>query len=62
MLLGATSQKITFFNILKIDPSVEAKVDKYAEIEYSMVGSPVISNASIDIGLKVILNIISQAT
>ncbi|XP_057218706.1 bactericidal permeability-increasing protein-like isoform X2 [Triplophysa rosa] len=32
--------------------NVEAKVDKYAEIEYSMVGSPVISNASIDIGLK----------
>uniref|UniRef100_A0A8C2A5D2 Bactericidal permeability-increasing protein n=1 Tax=Cyprinus carpio TaxID=7962 RepID=A0A8C2A5D2_CYPCA len=29
-----------------------AEVDQYAEIEYSMVGSPVISNTSIDLGLK----------
>uniref|UniRef100_A0A673H6D8 Bactericidal permeability-increasing protein n=1 Tax=Sinocyclocheilus rhinocerous TaxID=307959 RepID=A0A673H6D8_9TELE len=29
-----------------------AKVDQYAEIEYSMVGSPDISNTSIDLGLK----------
>ncbi|XP_065129072.1 bactericidal permeability-increasing protein-like isoform X2 [Paramisgurnus dabryanus] len=32
--------------------NVVAEVDKYAEIEYSMVGSPVISNSSIDFGLK----------
>uniref|UniRef100_A0A9J7XEQ9 Bactericidal permeability-increasing protein n=1 Tax=Cyprinus carpio carpio TaxID=630221 RepID=A0A9J7XEQ9_CYPCA len=32
--------------------NVLAKVDQYAEIEYSMVGSPVISNTSIDLGLK----------
>nr|XP_055040470.1 lipopolysaccharide-binding protein-like isoform X2 [Misgurnus anguillicaudatus] len=33
--------------------NVVAEVDKYAEIEYSMVGSPVISNSSIDFGLKI---------
>ncbi|XP_051767500.1 bactericidal permeability-increasing protein isoform X2 [Ctenopharyngodon idella] len=32
--------------------NVLAKVDQYAEIDYSMVGSPVISNTSIDLGLK----------
>uniref|UniRef100_A0A8C2BW82 Bactericidal permeability-increasing protein n=1 Tax=Cyprinus carpio TaxID=7962 RepID=A0A8C2BW82_CYPCA len=32
--------------------NVLAEVDQYAEIEYSMVGSPVISNTSIDLGLK----------
>ncbi|XP_051957871.1 bactericidal permeability-increasing protein-like [Xyrauchen texanus] len=32
--------------------NVLAKVDNYAEIEYSMVASPVISNTSIDLGLK----------
>ncbi|RXN31248.1 bactericidal permeability-increasing -like protein [Labeo rohita] len=32
--------------------TVLAKVDQYAEIEYSMVGSPVISNTFIDLGLK----------
>lgn len=36
---------------------VLAKVDQYAEIEYSMVGSPVISNTSIALGLKVTLSI-----
>ncbi|XP_051528278.1 bactericidal permeability-increasing protein-like isoform X2 [Myxocyprinus asiaticus] len=33
--------------------NVLAKVDNYAEIEYSMVASPVISNTSIDLGLKI---------
>ncbi|XP_073681951.1 bactericidal permeability-increasing protein-like [Garra rufa] len=32
--------------------NVLAKVDQYAEIEYSMVGSPVISSTFIDLGLK----------
>ncbi|KAK7119704.1 hypothetical protein R3I94_021510 [Phoxinus phoxinus] len=32
--------------------NVLAKVDQYAEIDYSMVGSPVISNTSIDLDLK----------
>lgn len=32
---------------------VLAQVDKYAEIEYSMVESPLISNSSIDLSLKV---------
>ncbi|XP_016391149.1 bactericidal permeability-increasing protein-like [Sinocyclocheilus rhinocerous] len=32
--------------------NVLAKVDQYAELEYSMVESPVISNAMIDLGLK----------
>ncbi|KAK3536307.1 hypothetical protein QTP86_002934 [Hemibagrus guttatus] len=32
--------------------NVLAQVDKYAEIEYSMVESPLISNSSIDLGLK----------
>ncbi|XP_067244601.1 bactericidal permeability-increasing protein-like isoform X2 [Chanodichthys erythropterus] len=32
--------------------NVLAKVDQYAEIDYSMVGSPVISNTSVDLGLK----------
>ncbi|XP_054883203.1 bactericidal permeability-increasing protein-like [Poeciliopsis prolifica] len=32
--------------------NVLAKVDKYAEIEYSMVSSPVISQSSIDLNLK----------
>ncbi|XP_071776049.1 bactericidal permeability-increasing protein-like isoform X1 [Centroberyx gerrardi] len=32
--------------------NVLAKVDKYAEIEYSMVSSPVISKSSIDLSLK----------
>uniref|UniRef100_A0A4W5KMG1 Bactericidal permeability-increasing protein n=1 Tax=Hucho hucho TaxID=62062 RepID=A0A4W5KMG1_9TELE len=32
--------------------NVLAKVDKYAEVEYSMVTSPTISNASIDFSLK----------
>lgn len=32
---------------------VLAQVDKYAEIEYSMVESPVVSNSSIDLSLKV---------
>lgn len=36
-----------------VDPPVLAKVDQYAEIDYSMVRSPVISNTSIDLGLKV---------
>ena len=33
--------------------TVLAKVDKYAEIEYSMVESPPISKSCIDFGLKV---------
>ena len=33
---------------------VLAPVDKYAEIEYSMVASPVVSKAFVDFGLKVI--------
>lgn len=33
--------------------AVLAKVDKYAEIEYSMVSSPAISNSSITLKLKV---------
>uniref|UniRef100_A0A673H1S2 Bactericidal permeability-increasing protein n=1 Tax=Sinocyclocheilus rhinocerous TaxID=307959 RepID=A0A673H1S2_9TELE len=37
--------------------NVLAKVDQYAEIEYSMVGSPVVSNTSIDLGLKVTFSI-----
>lgn len=32
--------------------NVLAKVDEYAEIEYSMVSSPVVSNSSIDLSLK----------
>ncbi|XP_047437734.1 bactericidal permeability-increasing protein-like [Mugil cephalus] len=32
--------------------NVLAKVDKYAEIEYSMVSPPVVSKSSIDLGLK----------
>lgn len=32
--------------------NVLAKVDQYAEIEYSMVSSPIISNSSIDLSLK----------
>ncbi|XP_066526679.1 bactericidal permeability-increasing protein-like [Hoplias malabaricus] len=32
--------------------NVLAKVDQYAEIEYSMVDSPVVSSSSIDLGLK----------
>ncbi|XP_060766276.1 bactericidal permeability-increasing protein-like isoform X2 [Neoarius graeffei] len=32
--------------------NVLARVDKYAEIEYSMVDSPLISNSSIDLSLK----------
>ncbi|XP_035008446.2 bactericidal permeability-increasing protein-like [Hippoglossus stenolepis] len=32
--------------------NVVAKVDKYAEIEYSMVSSPTVSQASIDLSLK----------
>ncbi|XP_051804549.1 bactericidal permeability-increasing protein-like [Acanthochromis polyacanthus] len=32
--------------------NVVAKVDKYAEIEYSMVSSPIISNSSIDLSMK----------
>ncbi|XP_051532300.1 bactericidal permeability-increasing protein-like isoform X1 [Myxocyprinus asiaticus] len=32
--------------------NVLARVDKYAEIEYSMVASPAISSTSIDLGLK----------
>ncbi|XP_058488491.1 bactericidal permeability-increasing protein-like [Solea solea] len=32
--------------------NVIAKVDQYAEIEYSMVSSPTVSNSSIDLGLK----------
>ncbi|KAJ8361284.1 hypothetical protein SKAU_G00178090 [Synaphobranchus kaupii] len=32
--------------------NVLAKVDKFAEIEYSMVGSPVVAKQSIDFGLK----------
>ncbi|KAM9408515.1 bactericidal permeability-increasing protein-like isoform 1-T2 [Pholidichthys leucotaenia] len=32
--------------------NVIAKVDQYAEIEYSMVSSPEVSNSSIDLGLK----------
>ncbi|XP_056108614.1 bactericidal permeability-increasing protein-like [Rhinichthys klamathensis goyatoka] len=32
--------------------NVLAKVDQYAEIDYSMVGSPVMSNTSIDLDLK----------
>ncbi|XP_062842435.1 bactericidal permeability-increasing protein-like isoform X2 [Trichomycterus rosablanca] len=32
--------------------NVLAQVDKYAEIEYSMVESPVVSNSSIDLSLK----------
>lgn len=32
--------------------NVLAKVDQYAEIEYSMVSSPVISNSSVDLSLK----------
>ncbi|XP_033939780.1 bactericidal permeability-increasing protein-like [Pseudochaenichthys georgianus] len=32
--------------------NVLAKVDKYAEIEYSMVASPAVSKTSIDLGLK----------
>lgn len=39
-----------------VDPPVLAKVDQYAEIDYSMVRSPVISNTSIDLGLKVNLS------
>uniref|UniRef100_A0A8C7KEK2 Bactericidal permeability-increasing protein n=1 Tax=Oncorhynchus kisutch TaxID=8019 RepID=A0A8C7KEK2_ONCKI len=33
-------------------PDLLAKVDKYAEVEYSMVTSPTISNTSIDFSLK----------
>lgn len=33
--------------------AVLAKVDKYAEIEYSMVSSPAVSMSSIDLSLKV---------
>lgn len=44
-------------DISVVDSPVLAKVDQYAEIEYSMVGSPVISNTSIDLGLKVTLSI-----
>lgn len=33
--------------------AVEAQVDKYAEIEYSMVSSPTVSKSSIDLSLKV---------
>nr|XP_046240775.1 bactericidal permeability-increasing protein-like [Scatophagus argus] len=32
--------------------NVDAKVDKYAEIEYSMVSSPTVSNSSIELNLK----------
>uniref|UniRef100_A0A7N6BGQ7 Bactericidal permeability-increasing protein n=1 Tax=Anabas testudineus TaxID=64144 RepID=A0A7N6BGQ7_ANATE len=32
--------------------NVEAQVDKYAEIEYSMVSSPTVSKSSIDLSLK----------
>ncbi|KAM3877984.1 bactericidal permeability-increasing protein-like [Diretmus argenteus] len=32
--------------------TVETKVDKYAEIEYSMVAPPAVSNSSIDLSLK----------
>ncbi|KAI2661071.1 Bactericidal permeability-increasing protein [Labeo rohita] len=35
--------------------SLNAKVDQYAEIEYTMVESPVISNTMIELGFKVIL-------
>lgn len=39
---------------LKFYPTaVLANVDKYAEIEYSMVSSPAISNSSIALKLKV---------
>lgn len=37
-----------------VDSPVLAKVDENAEIEYSMVGSPVISNNMIEFGFKVI--------
>lgn len=33
--------------------AVVAQVDQYAEIEYSMVSSPTVSNSSIDLSLKV---------
>lgn len=33
--------------------AVLAKVDKYAEIEYSMVSSPAISQATLDLNMKV---------
>lgn len=33
--------------------AVLAEVDKYAEVEYSMVRSPVVSQSYIDLGLKV---------
>lgn len=45
-------------DISVVDTPVLAEVDQYAEIEYSMVGSPVISNTSIDLGLKVTLSTI----
>lgn len=40
-----------FYMLLSV--LVLAQVDKYAEIEYSMVESPLISNSSIDLHLKV---------
>lgn len=32
---------------------VVARVDKYAEIEYSMVSTPTVSSSSVDLSLKV---------
>lgn len=45
------SQKTDIYMLLYV--LVLAQVDKYAEIEYSMVESPLISNSSIDLSLKV---------
>lgn len=56
---------VTYFDVLLMlniwetfyPTAVVAKVDQYAEIEYSMVSSPTIANSSVDLSLKVLNSI-----
>ncbi|XP_026788513.3 bactericidal permeability-increasing protein [Pangasianodon hypophthalmus] len=51
-LCSLVTEEINSLNLHLKTLNVSAPVDKYAEIEYSMLGSPFVSNSGIDLSLK----------